>query len=304
MSTAAFTLVMDNTSDATYRTWVTVIHNQLSAMGWVQTGDTGQINLSTATRSATAGQNYEIWRMNDGNTNVYLKIEYVNTNASTRPGIAITTGLATDGAGVLTGTQVSSRMGYNTGGIASDTNARQCYISGSTSRLQVALNVNATNLANSICFCVERAKNSDGTEVTNGSHMVAMFSGGTGSGITQSQTGANADAINQFIPNSGGVPNVEIAGVCAIVSNSVNGSSLYNNNVNSGLWIPLGGVVQNPGFSLLVFPTADAIPVGTQAIVSVYAGNHTYIGLGNNFSRVCAAGGVVSTGGRLAMRYE
>jgi hypothetical protein len=306
MTAASFNLTMDMTSDATYRAWVTAIHNQISAMGWVQTSDTGQINLSTATRSGTRGANYEIWRTNDGNTNIYLKIEYVSTNGSGTPGLAFSTGFATDGAGNLTGTQVGPRTGNNTGQTISDTTARTCVISGSTSRLCFTLNMNAIQLANTLLFSIERAKNSDGTDVTNGDHMFCFFGGGSNNNIAIDGYGVTVQGGGHFVPHTGGMPPVEPGGLSFPISNSNSGTSLYNGNQAASMWIPFAGSPQNPGLNLLAMLASDSPSRDTTQSITVYGASHIYYSIGPNMSNFLRNAGQQQTGGiaRLLMRYE
>jgi hypothetical protein len=61
MTTAAFNLTFDSTTDTTFRTWVSALDTQILAIGWVHSTDTGQANMATMTRSATIATNYTIY---------------------------------------------------------------------------------------------------------------------------------------------------------------------------------------------------------------------------------------------------
>ena len=103
-------------TDADFRAWATAIHNQLIAVGLVQTPDTGQINLTTVTMPSSTGvfQGYEVFRFNDtlqATLPIFVKIEYGSSNVvggSTNPALAMTVGTSTNGAGTITG-QASAR---------------------------------------------------------------------------------------------------------------------------------------------------------------------------------------------------
>jgi hypothetical protein len=71
--------------------------------------DTGQFNLTTGTRSITAGANYIIYKTNDGLTPIFLKIEYISASVGTNPGFVVSVGWATDGAGNRAGGRVTPR---------------------------------------------------------------------------------------------------------------------------------------------------------------------------------------------------
>jgi hypothetical protein len=109
MTTASWSTVLDQTSDAAFRTWGLELNTKFSAVGMVQTADTGQINWTTVTRAAVinTAAGYEIWKLSSGN--LYFKIEYGTGNTQpTLPSLWLTTGTGSNGSGTLTG-QLSTR---------------------------------------------------------------------------------------------------------------------------------------------------------------------------------------------------
>jgi hypothetical protein len=92
--------------DAPLRTWITAIHNTLSAIGLVQTSDAGQVNLATVTMPGAEGiAGYEIWRFNDSEqaTNpIFIRIEYHRGDAIGTPRLQFQVGKGSDGSGGLT----------------------------------------------------------------------------------------------------------------------------------------------------------------------------------------------------------
>jgi len=103
----------DITTDAGFRAWAQQVHDALSAVGMVQTSDTGQINLTTVTtpgtNNTTAG--YEIWRFNDSEQAtdpIFFKVEYGRGGGASFHRIIVTPGRGSNGSGTIT-TAASAR---------------------------------------------------------------------------------------------------------------------------------------------------------------------------------------------------
>lgn len=304
MSAAAFTINFDNTSDTTFRAWASAIDTQILALGWVHGTDSGQFNFSTGTRSTTLGANYVIYKTNDGLATIYLKVEYNSQpSASTSsPNISVTVGWATDGAGNLTGTLISPRFAYGvTTHPVSDTTARNCIISGSTGRLTMALNMNATTLANSIILSVERSKDSSGNDTATAA-IITMIGGGTGNVLL---AGATAGiAAQQYLPATGtAVPSTDMW-LPVILSNAASGSSAFGTTIGVGVPIPLAGSAQNPGTNLLACLTTDYPTRDSTTTIALYGTNRTFYAVGPNWSRFMATAGTVATAASLFMRDD
>lgn len=119
MTTTTFSCAPDNTSDATFRSWVSSLITALTTVGLVQTADTGQINPATVTRPTTASTaaGYAIFRFADtaqSSKPIFLKVEFgtgVNaTVASSAPALWLTVGKSTNGAGVVAADLLPRRM--------------------------------------------------------------------------------------------------------------------------------------------------------------------------------------------------
>lgn len=101
------TTPIDHTSDAGFRTWAQEFDAALVAAGWVNTSDTGQVNLSTMTRpglNTMAG--YRTYYYNDSlhaTAPVYLRWGMGTQGAANTPSWNVTLGAGTNGAGDLTG---------------------------------------------------------------------------------------------------------------------------------------------------------------------------------------------------------
>lgn len=100
-----------NSSDANFRAWGLAIHNAIIAGGWVDNGDSGQINFASvlAPAAINTSQGYKVYRSNDaggGLDQFYIKLEFGSGAVSlTRPALWITAGFqGSDGAGNLLST--------------------------------------------------------------------------------------------------------------------------------------------------------------------------------------------------------
>ena len=155
----------DNSSDVNFRAWATQISNAM-ALAWIQTSDTGQINLATTTRSGSVGtpSGYQIWRMNDSlqsTTPCYLKLEYGTGSSGSASGVWISVGTGTDGAGTLTG---SSGIRFNQSCSSGGACTFRCSID--TNRVAMYLWHHQTN--SQCLFCIERTHNISGADTSNG----------------------------------------------------------------------------------------------------------------------------------------
>ena len=124
MTTAATSTVVDQTTDAAFRTWVAEVITQLLAVGLTQTADTGQINTTTVTRAAgSTAAGYTIWRFNDtlqATAPIYIKLEFGSGSSNTVPAMWITVGQGSNGSGTLTGT-LTTRCSCGSGTALSST---------------------------------------------------------------------------------------------------------------------------------------------------------------------------------------
>jgi len=119
MATATGSIQFSQATDALFRAWCQVIHDLLVAGGWIQTSDTGQIDLATVLTPSGANQSrgYEVWRSNDsggGLSEIYIKLEYGSGAVAGYPGIWVTIGWGSDGAGTITGGGSSYQVGTRT----------------------------------------------------------------------------------------------------------------------------------------------------------------------------------------------
>lgn len=255
-------------ADATsYRTWVQAVHNAIASFGWTQTGDTGQLTISTL---AARGNGYEIWALGDtlqATHPFYMKLEYHPTAFG--PGFFVTFGTATDGAGNIT-TQTSQRLGF---GCRTDTTVQQnCYFSGDTNRLQMALWDGPTS-NESVVISIERSKNSSGVDTGDALlvFLAASNNNGTGSGLYGAWSGV--------VPSSGTVVNAQ--NVWSAPFNQAQLTMAYGSAIGVGIPIPFNTLPYQYGMGVLIYQSSD-FGYATFPIVPIYGANHNYIALNQN----------------------
>ncbi len=171
MTCSNSSLYPSNSNDANFRDWGSALSAAISAAGWTQAGDTGQVNWTTVTAPTTASNaaGFEIWYMADALTRWYLKIEYGSAASALYPAVWITLGTGTNGTGTLSG-QTSTRMALLSAA-SSATTKYSCAFAGSNNWLSVALWYDCST-SQSLGFMIERLKGTDGANADTG---VAVF---------------------------------------------------------------------------------------------------------------------------------
>lgn len=185
MATDTRNLPAHVSATADFRAWGSGLSAQLAAMGLVKQADAGQIDWATVAAPAVgafvAGQ--EIWRFNDAKQAtkpVHIKLRFgIESNNGTKPKIAVQVGLGgTNGAGVLSGTQVSTEQELFAGGgyVPTVGTVVPSHASGAPNRLALYTNVVAGNPTPGFLFVVERLKKADDTETDEGVYTCAAGS--------------------------------------------------------------------------------------------------------------------------------
>jgi hypothetical protein len=168
MAYTSYTAGVNNASDAAFRAWCSAIHAAILAGGFVNTADTGQIDLTTVVKPAAIGTSagYKIYQSQDagaGQNNYYIKIEFGSgsTNAA-QSSIWITVGWATDGAGNLVSTTYPISTRTNLTSINAGTGT-PLYLAAGTGANGAGYIAITLAQASSITFgfSVERTRNSD-----------------------------------------------------------------------------------------------------------------------------------------------
>lgn len=306
MATASFTVAPTNTDDASFRAWSAAIDTAITGVGWVDTAATGEINFTTVTKpgSANTFAGFKVYRMADAlqaTHPCFLKIEFGSSNTSANnPAVKLTVGTAHDGSGSLTGTQSTGAL--QTGSQAASATLCQCYASGTTGRLSLAMFVENSTVNSQLAFVfgVERTKAADGSDNSDGLVLAACGFGSVSNGPT--------GIFTVVVPASGGMPPRELRWAIPFSRNSV-GASTFNSVEGMGLLVPFLGAALRPVMNWGAMNTTDA-PIYTSSITpTVYGGSHTYISLGTAQSLNAPYESPASLSGavnvmRMLMRYE
>jgi len=290
----------NNASDANFRTWGNAISAAFTAAGWTKTADTGQVNWSTVTVPAANGLVYEIWQPSDalqtGATRYYVKVQYGNAIGGTnQPIFKFSLGTATDGAGTLTGQLSATDDNQFVGLSGVTTNLFECNFSGESNRIGIMMWRNTTVLVNGApamyIFCVERTKNLDGTDSTEGVTLFFMRPRDSSGRTLRFQhtiifgAGPPLPATNNFIS----------------LMDTTNTSSVYNSKAAISPMFPVYGRFGNPH---TVLATCRAVDVAEASLVTatLYGASRTYLATKLGFASAIAPEG--GGNGALLFRFD
>lgn len=293
-------LQMSNSTDALFRAWVQFIHDTLITTGvWVDPGDTGQMTIATAAHPTTTNTKvgFRIYRMDDAlqaTAPVFLRIDYGSGAAANTPGIWLTFGTASNGAGTIT------NITFNGGSttiptVSSGTNATSlCNSYGSAAKNRFSLLMFVRAAANDMMIMsVERSKDASGADTADG--LLLTYQTDAGGGLRNTQ---------YIVRAGGGQPPLE-PGVSFTLSNQT--SSAFAGNVGIGLPLHFKSVVQQPGVGIIIVNSGDFLPESTIPI-SLY-GSTVSFQLGNSSASqvtmpVGAAGTTQRNTTRVGIRYD
>ncbi len=279
MTTAAWSTVLDQSSDAGFRAWGSELNTKFGSVGMVQTADTGQINWSTATRTASTNTavGYEIWKLSSGN--LYFKIEYgTGQTASTSPSMWLTVGTGSNGSGTLTG-QLSTRTQVGTGTNPTSTVTNyQSYLCATANYFALSWKIASSGTANrartfyGVCQTVDAT----GAATTVG-YLVALTT--TNSSIAVQAVATTAAVTGTQIGTSGASPNVMfIPLVQATPANSLDGAG---NNQAFLWWHSIFGTCPMTPLLHMASVLATDLAVGATASMTLVGSTpHTYLDCG------------------------
>jgi hypothetical protein len=309
MATQAMSAVaLQHTTDAEFRLWAGYIHNTfLLTSCWVQTSDTGQINLTTVTRPTVANtkQGYGVYRMNDtlqSTAPCFVRIDYGSGGVAANPGIWITIGTGSDGAGNITTKRMDGGgNAATTCSVQANATVRNSYGSAAPNRITVLVGVGTSQV--SMGFGIERTKDSSGADTATGL-LVASY-------CNQSPTRplglSGTSAINQsngnilyYMPWAGTLPPYE-TGWQYIIANS--NPSVFSSDVGLGVPIPLGTIAKQPGTNFLVCKSSD-FALESSVAVTMYGASITYLRTGREAFLGYNNAGVVDSNTFVMMRYD
>lgn len=302
MTTASWATPVDHSTTAGYRTWGAEWSSKLSAVGMVQTADTGQINWGTITLPSPNSTNgYEIWRLSS--SNLYFKFTYGTGNAIAAPEIQIQVGTGSNGSGTLTGQLSTATTSGRTGGgigITSGTNF-QSYMCATANYFFVAWKIGGfASVTNSgaVFFSVGQTVDSTGAATSVGYYVLA---GGAGSGTWQAVATSAGVTGGQAAWASANFT-VMFGANTATPSSSQDGSG---NNQAFLWWYSVLGTTQTlPLLHGALILSADLTLGATTTLTLVGSTGHTYIAASNLWSQVNASGAPGTTALKFACLFE
>jgi hypothetical protein len=276
----------DFTTDADFRLAPQFIHDALTTAGWVQTSDTGQINLTTVAKPAGASTaaGYEIWRMNDtlqGTAPIYIKIEYGTGANNQRFAYWLTIGKGSNGSGTLTDT-IKAR--FTIGANSAQNPPNDSFAAGASSWFTMAL---FANTSGAVWLSIERTKDATGAD--------------TGDGILLAYGGGTSAHVSHYCAYTGVSPTAE-TGLQYILSTV--SPSTFGADTGIAIMIPMKGVAQQPGLNVGAIIAAD-FGAGATISFTIYGASHTYQRMDGITTLKGNSGGTLAgTGDRLILRYE
>ena len=283
MAVQTFEAAPQGNTAVLYRDWGKKLSDAMTAVGFLKTEDTGQIDWSTVSAPATASAfpGYEIRAFTDahqGQMPVFLKIEYGSgpSNAS-QTSIRVSVGRATDGAGTLSESTVPVLL-YNPNYTTTTFN---CYVSGASDRISFIL---FCNLSWSLSFYIERVKDASGVATNSGITMVSADTNGV---------------IQQYLGRKGlGFPYAPSSGCMCSIPYGITSAS-YSGNIGLFPVFVNCGYANNPDLGGAVYIIAD-IAIETDVELSIFSSNHNYKTAGRNYGNINNNTNAKS----LAVRYE
>jgi hypothetical protein len=197
-----FSIMAQFTTDAEFRTWGQTMRAAMTAVGGlVQTPDTGQINWTTVTKpsAANTAAGYEIWRFDDAaqaTVPIYMKIEWGTGGSANSPGMYLTLGTGSNGAGTITNIRFPRLYMASSGTPAASLGDN--WIATGDGFLALTLNAGTATAAAATYWVVERLRNADGSVDTSAlaGTVVAGRSIGTPQFYTQLQDGSMSEQVS------------------------------------------------------------------------------------------------------------
>jgi hypothetical protein len=309
MSTLAMSsIVFTNNTDAEFRTWASYIHNTFAlSSAWVNTSDTGQINLTTVVKPVAANtkSGYEIWRMNDtlqSTAPLFVRIDYGSNSNQLYPGVWITIGTGSDGAGTITGIKFNGgSTTIATIGTPNNATAFNSYGSAANNRITVLLGIGTSQV--SFGFGIERTKDSAGADTATG------FLLGLLSSSNMQRPASLSGATSFSVSNANALFYGVWTGTQAPFENSwqyilhAATSTAFNSDIGLGVPIPMATTAKQPGTNWALSRTGDFIQE-SQVTTQMYSGTVVFLRTARS-AQICVALSPTADGtAAVMMRYD
>lgn len=200
MATTEWYAVIAHGSDAEFRVWGKSMSDALTAVGFIKSADTGQINWATVSRAAVnTAAGYEIRYLNDSlhsTCPIFVKIEWGTDSQADRPQVWLTVATGSNGSGTLNGTTIYARAAIANTVSAGSTTAEwagaACMTTGS---MFLSFGTAASGSAGArVNFGIHRTCDANGTPNGNGAYVWTANSAATILGRQYYRTGATSVA--------------------------------------------------------------------------------------------------------------
>jgi len=288
-------LISDCASSANFRLWASAISAAMASMGWTQSSDTGQVTdptgWSTTNVPAAGSWVYQIWKPGDALTAFYLKIEY-GTGSGSPNGVRMRMSLstATNGSGTLTGLvstvfEPSSATGTTGNG---NVLTYDSYFSGDVSRMGMILWRSVGSNGQPFGFFVERTKNTDGTDSSDGVTIAVLANSNSSVSSVYQQTLVFGVAAGNVPTNKSYV----------LIWNGTNSSGAFNNDIPITPGFPDYGRYGNP-MTVLGWVHSQDVAEACFFTTTLYGATRTYLATGQ-FNTSFPTNGQL----KLCMRYD
>ena len=244
-------LLVDSSTDANWRKWVQFIDDTLVLTGgWVNTADTGQMDIATSAHPTLANQKvgYRIYRMNDALQSTapcFIKVYYGSRIVGAEPGIWLVIGSGSNGSGTITGTlhddSATTAPTFAVGN-NSTTEITRSFGSADSNRATFGMFCNTNTNGFQLLWGIERTVDASG--VADGTGFIIMGSS-AGSGISRSRylEAALGVPANQ--------PPAEDGAGFILGANPTNEFLVdtFGSDMIFGVCIPFRGTGQRPGYN-------------------------------------------------------
>jgi hypothetical protein len=294
-------LIPDNSTDAKFIAWAQFIEDTLvTTGGWTLSTETGETPPASLLHPTVANtkKGFRIYKMSDAlqaTAPVFMRVDYGGANGPNVPGIWITIGTGSNGAGVITGILYNGGAS-STPNVASQTfiasGAFNSYGSAGSNRASIAMFV-STAQAYHFVFTIERSKDTAGNDTADGLMMVYREG-------PQSATSMTHTRYMTMIP--GTQPTAELG--LSYVLTRQNPSETFGGDIGVGVISHFKGLAQQPGVNFLIMNSVDASAEST-VTVTMYTVTRTYIHLNAlSVNKALAGSVVVDANARCLLRYD
>jgi len=252
---------------------INAIHAMMIACGWVQTADTGQVNLASILANTAY---YEIWTPGDAlqaTSPFFLRIDYRGEITHSWAYPTFTIGTSTNGAGTIYGgaTSTPCPLAAQIGTVATTGALYDCWYFGDTSSVTLLLWRNG-QVAQTLLLSVERSRNASGA-YTGDYFTQTSFVGGYYWSWNTAALGFIQQSVFSSALAYGAAPQTCLIPAIPIWGPS---SGFFANNLAISPAYPFIGKIDYPALNL-AFAFVGDVTEGGVAKMNLYGVDHTYL---------------------------